>query len=210
MSKNKKIVTGAVAAIVVLALAGGIWWYIDERPKTPDITDQEAQQIALEDAGLTAENAMITVSYDNEDNEYDVDVISADGSQEYEYTINGKNGKIKDKEMTTRSIPSTQSGNAGISQNGNANSGNSAANANGAASAATLTLEDAKNAALKDGGFSASDVNFVKQEFDADSNEYDVEYIATDKNDGKQYKYEYEINASNGNINNKSKDVDIY
>lgn len=57
MSKNKKIVTGAVAAIVVLALAGGIWWYIDERPKTPDITDQEAQQIALEDAGLTAENA---------------------------------------------------------------------------------------------------------------------------------------------------------
>ena len=44
MSKNKKIVTGAVAAIVVLALAGGIWWYIDERPKTPDITDQEADQ----------------------------------------------------------------------------------------------------------------------------------------------------------------------
>ena len=38
MSKNKKIVTGAVAAIVVLALAGGIWWYIDERPKTPSFS----------------------------------------------------------------------------------------------------------------------------------------------------------------------------
>lgn len=202
MSKNKKILTGVVAAIVILALAGGIWWYIDEKPKTPDITDQEAQQIALEDAGLTAENAMITVSYDNEDNEYEVDVISADGSQEYEYTINGKNGKINNKEMTTRSIPNSQ----GI----NVNSGNSASNGNGAASAATITLQDAKNTALKDGGFSASDVNFVKQAFDADSNEYDVEYIATDKKDGKQYKYEYEINASNGNISNKSKDADIY
>ena len=204
MDKNKKIVMGVVAAIVVLALAGGIWWYIDERPKTPDITDQQARQIALDDAGLSAENAMITVSYDNEDNEYDVDIISADGTQEYEYTISGRNGKIKDKEMTRRSIPSqsvqqpqsTHTPNQTVPQ---AYTGN-----------VSVTLEQAKSTALSDGGFSASQVNFVKQHFDADSNEYDVEYIATDKNDGRQYKYEYDINAYNGNINNKSKDVDLY
>lgn len=185
MSKSKKAVTGIVAAIVVIALAGGIWWYLDERPKTPDITDKEAQQIALEDAELKANDAVVTVSYDNEDNEYEIDIISSDGTKEYEYTVNGKNGKIKDKEMTTRSIPQAQSTNSAV------------------------TLEQAKSTALKDGGFSESEVSFVKQEFDADNNEYDVEYIATDKNDGKKYKYEYEVNASNGNINSKNKDVDL-
>ena len=201
MNKNKKIIAGVVAAIVVIAVGVGAWEWYENSPKTPDITENEAQQIALKDAGLTVDNATVTVTYDNEDNEYDVDVYSIDGTQAYEYTISGKNGDIRDKEVTTRSMPQSQ--NQSVQNNQpqqnavNQNSGNK-------------TIDEAKNIALKDSGFSASEVQFVKQQMDSEKNEYDIEFIATDANDGKQYKYEYDIHASSGNIVNKSKDLDLY
>lgn len=71
-------------------------------------------------------------------------------------------------------------------------------NANGA-----VTLEEAVNIALKDAGFTAADVNFTKKAQDTDDGvqKYEIEFT----NGG--YEYEYDINASTGQIIEKSKEA---
>lgn len=204
MSKNKKIIAGVVAVIVVMAGAGGAWWYFEHKTKTPDITEQEAINIALKDSGMAKENTNITWSYDSEDNEYEVDLLSNDRTQEYDYTISGKNGKIKDKEVSTNQI-SQNGSEAANGQNSNQNG-----NLNGSQNTAAITVDHAKETALRDGGFTVSEVEFVKQKYDREDNDYDIEYIATDKKDGKKYKYEYEISASDGKIVKSEKDADLH
>ena len=71
-------------------------------------------------------------------------------------------------------------------------------NANGA-----VTLEEAVNIALKDAGFTAADVNFTKKTQDTDDGvqKYEIEFT----NGG--YEYDYDINASTGQIIEKSKEA---
>ena len=71
-------------------------------------------------------------------------------------------------------------------------------NANGA-----VTLEEAVNIALKDAGFTAADVNFTKKAQDTDDGvqKYEIEFT----NGG--YEYDYDINASTGQIIEKSKEA---
>ena len=71
-------------------------------------------------------------------------------------------------------------------------------NANGA-----VTLEEAVNIALKDAGFTAADVIFTKKAQDTDDGvqKYEIEFT----NGG--YEYEYDINASTGQIIEKSKEA---
>lgn len=66
-----------------------------------------------------------------------------------------------------------------------------------------ITLDKAVDIALKDAGFTAADVNFTKKVLDTDDGvrKYEVEFT----NGG--YEYEYDINAANGQIIEKSKDV---
>ena len=60
----------------------------------------------------------------------------------------------------------------------------------------SVTLDDAKKAALADAGLNESDVSFAKTEQDVDDNAqvYDIVFSTADK------KYEYEVNASDGSI----------
>lgn len=60
----------------------------------------------------------------------------------------------------------------------------------------TITAEEAKSAALKHAGLTASEVTFTKTKLDYDDGiaEYDVEFYSSSK------EYEYEINASNGMV----------
>ncbi len=57
---------------------------------------------------------------------------------------------------------------------------------------ASITQEQAKNIALQHAGISSP--SYIKAEFDSDDNKYDVEFKSGNT------EYEYEINASNGNI----------
>ena len=58
-----------------------------------------------------------------------------------------------------------------------------------------ISKKEAQNAALLDAWFTRDQVRFIDTELDREDGIYDVEFIA----DGK-YRYEYEINARNGEI----------
>lgn len=58
-----------------------------------------------------------------------------------------------------------------------------------------ISKKEAQNAALLDAWFTRDQVRFIDTELDYEDGIYDVEFIA----DGK-YRYEYEINARNGEV----------
>ena len=58
-----------------------------------------------------------------------------------------------------------------------------------------ISKKEAQNAAILDAWFTRDQVRFIDTELDREEGIYDVEFIA----DGK-YRYEYEINARNGEV----------
>ena len=58
-----------------------------------------------------------------------------------------------------------------------------------------ISKKEAQNAALLDAWFTRDQVRFIDTELDRDDGIYDVEFIADEK-----YRYEYEINARNGEV----------
>ena len=64
------------------------------------ISEEEAKNIALQDAGVDAAdvtNIRINLDYDDGRQEYDVDFY--EGTKEYEYTISAEDGRILEKDI---------------------------------------------------------------------------------------------------------------
>ena len=138
------------------------------------IGKQKAQEIALADAGVAAEDALhliVKPDWDDGVRIYEVEFYTA--SQEYDYEIHAETGDIlsRDREAewngTTASASTTDIGEA-----------------------------KAKSVALSHAGISESDTSYIyaKKDWDDGRWVYDVEFWA----DGKEY--DYEILASNGTI----------
>ena len=139
----------------------------------------KAKQIALSDANVSASDATFTkTSLDSDDRtpKYDIEFRTSD--KKYDYEINAANGNIIEKDIETIRTPQTSkpSGNTGSSN--------------------YIGLDKAKQIALSDANVSASDAAFTKTSLDSDDRtpKYDIEFRTSDK------KYDYEINAANGNI----------
>ena len=97
------------------------------------------------------------------------------------------------------SIPSDNINKNGTDAGSPDKNGSIAAADNGVVSSSegwTVSLNDAKKAALADAGLNEADVSFTKTEQDIDDNTrvYDIEFSTDDK------KYEYEVNASVGSV----------
>ena len=138
------------------------------------IGKQKAQEIALADAGVAAEDALhliVKPDWDDGVRIYEVEFYTA--SQEYDYEIHAETGDIlsRDREAewngTTASASTTDIGEA-----------------------------KAKSVALSHAGISESSTSYIyaKKDWDDGRWVYDVEFWA----DGKEY--DYEILASNGTI----------
>ena len=109
------------------------------------ITSEQAKAAALDHAGLSDSDVTFTkveLERDNGRAEYDVEFVS--GDYEYDYKIAAESGTVLSHSKEALSIPT--------------------ANPAGG----SVTLEEAKVAALAHAGFSASDVTFTKTEFDFD------------------------------------------
>ncbi len=67
-----------------------------------------------------------------------------------------------------------------------------------------ITKEDAQNIALKDAGYTAADVVYIKAEYDTDRGieKWDVDFVV--EADGLYKDYDYEIKAADGTILEKS------
>lgn len=157
-----------------------------QEPAAEKLTAQQAQEIALQHAGLTKDQVTgLKVEYDYDDGvpEYDVEFYC--NGTEYDYKIHAKTGEIlkveKDAEPASVSYPpATQP------------------------TAEKLTAEQAKEIALKHAGLTKDQVTRLKAEYDYDDGrpEYDVEFHYNG------WEYDYEIHAQTGKILDWDKEID--
>lgn len=153
------------------------------------ITAEEAENIALKDAGVSRDDVVFITSHAGRDDGiylYDVEFFA--GDRKYEYEINASNGNILQSDIDYERY---SGGNAGTNNGGNT-------------AQATITAEEAENIALNDAGVSRNSVRYINSKLDRDDGRtvYEVEF-AVDYTE-----YEYEINAADGNI--VSRDMDRY
>ncbi len=158
---------------------------------TETISQETAQQIALDHAGLKAEDVVglhTQTDYDDGRSHYDVEFHS--GDFEYSYEVDTF-GKILKSEKDYEPLPTAAPTNPPAETTAPA-----------VQPAGVLTKEDAQKIALDHAGLTADSVRFLKVEFDREDNTYEVEF----SKDG--FEYNYEIHAESGNILDAEKDRD--
>ena len=153
-----------------------------------DIGSDAALQAALAHAGVAQADATgVRVKRDRDDGRlvYDVDFYA--GNAEYEYTIAAADGAV---------LESSRESFGGGGTGGNASGGN--------ASGGDIGADRAQSIALGHAGLAAGDVYGLKTERDRDNGVtvYEVEFKAGG------YEYDYEINASTGEILGHSREYD--
>lgn len=149
------------------------------------ITVDQAKEIALSHAGQTADAVYFEKAkqdYDDGVLVYEIEFIA--GDTEYEYEINARTGDIVKNKREAADTP--QNGNSGGSGN-TGNAGNTAA---------SITVDQAKEIALKHAGQTADAVYFkkAKQDYDDGVLVYEIEFLAGGT------EYEYKIDAQTGAI----------
>ena len=199
------------------------------------ITAQQAQEIALNHTGLTADQVtLLRCALDREDGRqvYDVEFYNSASYIEYDYEIDASSGDILsydfDVEHYTRpsdaggntSSGDTTTGNTGDATTGNANAGSSntgstntgntnTGNTNpGSSGTASITAERAQQIALNHAGLSSSQVSFVRAHLDWEDGRrvYEVEFYNTSN----YTEYDYEIDASSGDILSYDHEAEYY
>lgn len=201
---TRKNIMISAAALSLLVLAGcskdGMADYIGR---------DEAKNVALENAGLTASQVKFTdVELDDKNGTHYYQVeFTADG-QEYEYDIDALTGAIIESKLPAgaqaqqNATPNNNTAGTTTPDNKNNNTNSGA----GTASAA-LTADQAKDKALAHAGLKANQVTFVKSKLDWDDGRqvYDVEFYTSDNKE-----YDYEIDASTGEVINYDFDAEGY
>lgn len=183
--KAKVAVPVTAAAIVVVAAGIAVAVHFIQPGM---ITQQQAQSIALEHAGVREEDAL-ALKVSRDDGKYDVSFRTADRT--YEYEIQGRSGQVVDFSYESA---------GGTSQTVSGNSGQSAATA----VSQEITQEQAKAIALEHAGAAEADVVFYRAEPDRDDgrNVYDVEFYVGNT------EYDYEIAADTGEVLSYDSDIE--
>ena len=191
------------------------------------ITAQQAQEIALNHTGLTADQVtLLRCALDREDGRqvYDVEFYNSASYIEYDYEIDASSGDILSYDFdvehytrpsdaggntssgdTTTGNANTGSSNTGSTNTGNTNTGNTNPGSSGTAS---ITAERAQQIALNHAGLSSSQVSFVRAHLDWEDGRrvYEVEFYNTSN----YTEYDYEIDASSGDILSYDHDAEYY
>ena len=191
------------------------------------ITAQQAQEIALNHTGLTADQVtLLRCTLDREDGRqvYDVEFYNSASYIEYDYEIDASSGDILSYDFdvehytrpsdaggntssgdTTTGNANTGSSNTGSTNTGNTNTGNTNPGSSGTAS---ITAERAQQIALNHAGLSSSQVSFVRAHLDWEDGRrvYEVEFYNTSN----YTEYDYEIDASSGDILSYDHEAEYY
>lgn len=178
---KKKWITIAGAVMLTMAMtACGSQGNTQSASSGNDITEAEAKEIALKDAGLTSDEAKnIYVHLDTDDGvrEYEVEFYA--GNQEYDYNIDATDGTIRSKDTDAENVD------IGKTQESTANT---------TGSEAAISEEDAKKTALaKVEGATDADIR-IHLETDDGVKQYSGSIVYNEK------QYEFSINAADGTI----------
>ena len=158
---------------------------------------EAAKEIAFKHAGVAADAvSQLKVEFDSEDGvmTYEIDFYS--NHMEYEYDIHAKTGQIVKFERENEGHMPSSSGNT--SSGTTSSGGNSGNNGN------YIGEEQAKKIALNHAGVSEVNASRLQVKFDYDDGLalYEVEFHVD------RVEYDYEIDASTGNIRSWDQDVD--
>ena len=164
---------------------------VDQTETILEITPDKAKEIALNHAGLKAEDVTfvkVEKDYDNGKEEYEV-AFYANG-KEYDYEIGTKNGEVISYESDIKDFT--------IPENSTTNNSNNTSTG--------MTADKAKEIALNHAGLTSDAVNFIKVERDYDNGieKYEIDFYANGK------EYDYEINSIDGQIISYNSEIENY
>lgn len=169
-----------------------------------ELSLEEAKSAALADAGLSAGEVSFHKAekdYDDGVAYYDVEFIS--GSYKYEYEVAASDGRIWERDKEALPAPNPP---ASQTTTPPASSGNFSGNQTGsqAGNASTISMEQARSIAASHAGLSLDQLSFSKSKLEEEDGQmvYEIEFYSG------QMEYEYEIDASNGNILDYDAEVD--
>ena len=196
MKKYGKIIIIVVGILVVLALLILIYF------KTAFISKNEVKDIVTDNMNVSSSDLYFeSIDFELDNSVYEVEVYYQ--NRDYEYKIDAKEGKViytDFRNVNTNNQNNSSNGN----NNNNGNSNNS--NSNGQNSlngvTASITLDEAKNIALTDAGLDINSVQFTREELEHDNHTlvYELEFFYNN------IEYDYEINATTGDIISYDKD----
>ena len=219
--KRKAIPALCAAGLLALALSGCGGGAAGSQAEYIGI--DAAKALALEAAGVSESAA--TFSTAGLDRRNGMDYYAVDftaGGQSYEYDIDAVTGVVIDSNTgsgtaetpaggaaeTPAATPSPSAGQAAADQTstgqtGSANTGS----ANTGTTAGSITADRAKEIALSHAGLTADQATFVRSHLDWDDGRqvYDVEFY-----DGSYTEYDYEIDATSGDIRSVDNDIENY
>lgn len=212
LSSPKRIALFAVCAVLIIAvIAFSVLYAIGSIANNQGIGLERATNVALQNAGYTeSEVTGLRGHYDRDDNLkiYEIEFY-ADGF-EYDYKVAAEDGTILEanRELTNQINGGTtgQNSSQGITSENNQSSGNSSNNQSDSSSQTQnnqsdnssqyIGTEKAKQIALNHAGVSSSSATFTKTKLDRDDGiyVYEIEFISG------EIDYDYEINATTGNV----------
>lgn len=198
LSKHKTpvIILAAVLLVGIGIAAGmGIMSNMSLSKGGSYIGTEEARTICLQSVGVSPSKATFTkCELDGEDGRaiYEIEFFS--GVNQYEFEVDARKGTILEKKSEALSGIQPSDGSAREAQAPSASSGQQADA--GGASSSYIGTDRAKAIALEHAGISSSDAVFTKAKLDTDDGirTYEIEFVSGDR------EYEYEINASTGEL----------
>ena len=150
------------------------------------LTVDQAKEIALQHANLTIDQVSFIRAESEIENgieKYNIEFYS--GNNEYDYEIDAANGNILeyDQDVENYNIQAPLSSDS-----------------------TQITIEQAKDIALKHANLTSDQVSFIRTESDIDNGvkKYNIEFYSGNT------EYDYEIDAANGNILEYDQDVENY
>ena len=193
MKKYGKIIIIVVGILVVIALLILIYF------KTAFISKNEVKDIVSNNMNVSSSDLYFEdIDFDLDKGIYEVEVWYINDAA-YEYKIDAKEGRIiyTDFKYFTNQ---NNSSNGNNNNNGNSNSNSNNGNSNGQNSlngvTASITLDEAKNIAITNAGLDINNVQFTREELEHDNHTlvYELEFFSNN------IEYDYEINATTGDI----------
>ena len=219
----KRVPVIGVCLAAFLVILGAVAFATKTVAVETAIGEEKAENLAFADLGidpLSAQNVHTEIEYEQGQFVYEV-TFMAEGT-EYEYWIKATDGTVVKKRMDLVAEHRSQQGQASqdaeadaqekegsqqgqASQDAGADAQEKEGSQQSQASQGTdlISLEKAKELALSDAGVSQAEAVFTKTELDRDSHIaiYEVKYYTS------SHEYEYEVDASTGEIRSRDKEI---
>ena len=194
MKKYGKIIIIVVGILVVIALLVLLYF------KTAFISKNEVKDIIAANMNVNSGDLYFEdIDFEFDKGVYEVEVYYQ--NRDYEYKIDAKEGKVIYTDFrninTNNSQNNSNNNNSNGSNNSNSNNQNSLNNVT-----ASISLDEAKNIAVTNAGVDINSVKFTREELDHDNHTlvYELEFFYNN------IEYDYEINATTGDIISYDKD----